>query len=105
LTIHNLEQPGFIDTLFQFREEHRQRGLLNEDECFSRDVCDISDQKVKCERCREYVNCFEDVEAAFRHSEGLEGYIKMYLKDLDHKIDTGYLMIHTQWVIDYLGSG
>jgi hypothetical protein len=103
LKIKNLEKPGFIDSIFEFREEHRTH-LLNEDDCFSRDVCELTDSQPKCERCREYVSKFEDVDCALLLNKDLRNNIQKYLKDYEMKIDTGYFLIHTQWIIDYLQS-
>jgi len=39
--------------------------LLNEDDCFSRDKCELISSQPKCEKCNEYVGNFEDVENLF----------------------------------------
>ncbi|TNV87663.1 hypothetical protein FGO68_gene5122 [Halteria grandinella] len=94
-TFRRLRSPDFITQIFDFKDVNRS--ILDVDDCFSRDACKLNGKPI-CEECSEYIVNFEDMEHLFALPEN--SYITKY--DIQNCKNTGYLVMHTQWLIDYL---
>jgi len=76
--------------------------LLNEDDCFSRDKCELMTSQPICSKCVEYVGNFEDLDNIFLKNPELSSLIELFMLNKTSIIDTGYMVIHTKWIIDFL---
>ena len=73
MNIRILDEITFIDMIFEFRYENRM--TINEDDCFSRNICEILGPPL-CLKCNEYINSFEEVDTAFNSNHEIEqGYL------------------------------